>query len=262
MDHKEINKCRFVCKCLSITQCTGSWKYEHSSKLAVDSVNVLDIDNLNLNEIKKTLSPPSPIIGQQVEMAKQSSLLLHMLNLLGWPLGGCLSFFRPTSHWLQNQAMTQTWFHHIVPFCCCPLKQKSFAKVLANRLKECICFVIHPEQNSFTLGRYMYFSLHDLYHSMYIKQSKEAIVISLDAQLVLNQVEWPCMMFTLFWLGSRIWTLLHDIDWDDLFSSNCLNHCKSNFFSPFLQFIVGPVKAALSPCFLFSVIMNYWTIEL
>ena len=82
------------------------------------------------------------------------------------------------------------------PISLLPIETKILGKVLANRLKEHICSIIHPDQSGFMPGRHMYFNLRRLFHVLYTEHTEEAVVISLDAQRAFDQVEWPYMLIT------------------------------------------------------------------
>ena len=83
------------------------------------------------------------------------------------------------------------------PISLLPIETKILGKVLANRLKEHICSIIHPDQSGFMPGKHMYFNLRRLFHVLYTEHREEAVVISLDAQRAFDQVEWPYMLITL-----------------------------------------------------------------
>lgn len=85
-----------------------------------------------------------------------------------------------------------------------------FLGVLANRLKEHICSIIHADQTGFMPGRDMYFHLRRLFHILYAEHIDESVIISLDAQRAFDQVEWPYMMCTL--KKNWFWALLYEVN--------------------------------------------------
>lgn len=91
---------------------------------------------------------------------------------------------------------------------------KIIGKIFAERLKQFICSIGHPNQIGFMSGRQLYFILRCLFNVLDSKQTTEAVIISLDAQRAFDQVEWPYMQVALEqfgfgsvfrkWIGVRI----------------------------------------------------------
>lgn len=84
-------------------------------------------------------------------------------------------------------------------------ESKIIAKILANRLKDYICSIIHPDQTGFMPKRHIYFNLRRLFNIIYNKKNIKTCVISLDAQRAFDQLEWKYMISVLkkFGFGSE-----------------------------------------------------------
>ena len=132
--------------------------------LSKESSSSLDAD-INLNEIKEVISslPNNKAArpdGFCIEFFKVFSHNLSppILRMLNHSL--MVSKFPPTPYKANisypNLGVTLTWSPHIV-LSPCYLPTKILGKVLANRLKEHICSIIHPNQTGFMPGRHMYF---------------------------------------------------------------------------------------------------------
>lgn len=79
------------------------------------------------------------------------------------------------------------------------LSLKIIAKVLASRLEKFLPSIAVIDQSGFIKGRY---SAHNIRHLLNLTQrssvfSSDAMVISLDAEKVFDQLEWPYLLCTL-----------------------------------------------------------------
>ena len=129
--------------------------------------------------------------------SKLSPLLLRMLNhsMLNSRLPPTL--YKANISLIPKPGRDPNLVSSYRPISLLPIETKILGKVLANRLKEHICSIIHPDQSGFMPGRHMYFNLRRLFHVLYTEHTEEAVVISLDAQRAFDQVEWPYMLITL-----------------------------------------------------------------
>ena len=129
--------------------------------------------------------------------SKLSPLLLRMLNhsMLNSRLPPTL--YKANISLIPKPGRDPNLVSSYRPISLLPIETKILGKVLANRLKEHICSIIHPDQSGFMPGRPMYFNLRRLFHVLYTEHREEAVVISLDAQRAFDQVEWPYMLITL-----------------------------------------------------------------
>ena len=128
--------------------------------------------------------------------SKLSPLLLRMLNhsMLNSRLPPTL--YKANISLIPKPSRDPNLVSSYRPISLLPIETKILGKVLANRLKEHICSIIHPDQSGFMPGRHMYFNLRRLFHVLYTEHTEEAVVISLDAQRAFDQVEWPYMLIT------------------------------------------------------------------
>lgn len=175
-------------------------------RLSGESSSSLDAD-INLNEIKKVISsfPNNKAAGPdgfsieffKVFSSKLSPLVLRMLNhsMLSSRLPPTL--YKANISLIPKPGRDPNLVSSYRPISLLSIETKILGKILANRLKEHICSIIHPDQTGFMPGRHMYFNLRRLFHVLFTEHEKEAVVISLDAQRAFDQVEWPYMLFTL-----------------------------------------------------------------
>ncbi len=175
-------------------------------RLSSESSSSLDAD-INLNEIKEVISslPNNKAAGPdgfcieffKVFNDKLSPLILRMLNhsleLSKLPP----TLYKANISLIPKPGRNPNLVSSYRPISLLPIETKILGKVLANRLKEHICSIIHPDQTGFMPGRHMYFNLRRLFHILYTEHTEETVIISLDAQRAFDQVEWPYMMFTL-----------------------------------------------------------------
>ena len=142
-------------------------------KISGESSSLLDAD-INLNKIKEVISsfPNNKAAGPdgfsmeffKVFSSKLSPLMLRMLN------HSMLSPRLPPTRYKANISLIPkpgrdpNLVSSYRPISLLPIETKILGKVLANRLKEHICSIIHPDQTGFMPGRHMYFDLCRLFH--------------------------------------------------------------------------------------------------
>jgi len=175
-------------------------------KLSLDSADVLDKD-INLDEIMQVISSfpnnkaPGPD-GFIVEFFKKfgpmlSPLLLRMFNHTMLTSSLPPTLYKANISLIPKPGRDPQMVSSYRPISLLSIETKILGKILANRLRECICSIIHPDQTSFMPGRLMHFNLRRLFNILYAKHPEEAVVISLDAQRAFDQVEWSYMMSVL-----------------------------------------------------------------
>ena len=63
------------------------------------------------------------------------------------------------------------------PISLLPAETKIIWKILADRLKKCICSSVHPDQTGFMPGRQLHFNLCHLFNILYSKHSIQKLLI-------------------------------------------------------------------------------------
>lgn len=180
-------------------------------KLSLDWVDLLDKD-INLYEITQVISSfpnnkaPGPD-GFNVEFfktfgSKLSPLLLRMFNHTMLTSGLPPTLYKANISLIPKPGRDPQMVSSYRPISLLSIETKILGKILANRLKKCICSIVHPDQTGFMPGRHMYFHLHCLFNILYDKHSGEVRSCYLtNAQRAFDQVEWPYMMSVLHKFG-------------------------------------------------------------
>ena len=88
----------------------------------------------------------------------------------------------------------------------CNVIYKIISKVLANRLKQALLYIISPTQSAFVLGRLIIDNVlvaYDTIHTMHVRKKgkKGTMTLKLDISKAYNQVEWPFLQKIMDRLG-------------------------------------------------------------